>query len=115
MDYDVTKISPLSTRQTWTNCITTATTTPPTMTSKSTIDQPSSPSDNSNRVQNDKNDNLLSFEFGLPVHEILRRLIPGIPGIITKEDNEKQIWFSGILDKSTRQVISATVGRTTLS
>ena len=88
---------------------------PPTTTSKSTIDQPSSPSDNSNRVQNDKNDNLLSFEFGLPVQEVLRRLIPGIPGIITKEDNEKQIWFSGIFDQSTCKVISATIGRITLS
>jgi len=42
-------------------------------------------------------------------------IIPGIPGIITKEDNERQIWFSGILDKSTCQVISPTVGRITLS
>ena len=76
------------------------------------MDHLSSPSDNSNQVQNDKNDNHLHFEFGLPVQEVLRRLIPGIPGIITKEDNEKQIWFSGILDKRTCQVISATVGRT---
>ena len=77
------------------------------------IIHPSSLSDNDdNQVQND---NHLHFEFGLPVQEVLRRLVPGIPGIITKEDNERQIWFSGILDKSTCQVISATVGRITLS
>ena len=75
---------------------------PPTRTSKSTIDHHSSPSDNSNQVQND---NHLHFEFWLPLQEVLRHLIPGIPGIITKEDNERQIWFSGILDKSTCQVI----------
>jgi hypothetical protein len=81
---------------------------PPTMTSKSTIDHPSSPSYNSNQVQND---NLLSFEFSLPVHDVLGHLIAGIPGIITKGHNEKQIWFSGILDKSSGQVISAAIGR----
>ncbi len=47
---------------------------PPTMTSKSTIDHPSSPSYNSNQVQND---NLLSFEFSLPVHDVLGHLIAG--------------------------------------
>ena len=81
---------------------------PPTMTSKPTIDHPSSPSDNSNQVENDNHSH---FEFSLPVKEVLRQLVPGIPGIITKEDNEKQIWFSGIFDKSTHQVISPTVGR----
>ena len=116
MDYDVTKISPLQLdKRGQIVSPSSSSSPPPTTTSKSTIDHPSSPSDNSNQVQNDKNDNHLHFEFGLPVHEVLRRLIPGIPGIITKEDNEKQIWFSGIFDKSTCQVISATVGRTTLS
>ena len=108
MDYDVTKISPLQLDK---RGQIVSPPPPPTRTSKSTIDQPSSPSDNSNQVQNDKNDNHLHFEFWLPVHGVLRRLIPGIPGIITKEDNEKQIWFSGILDKSTGQVISVTIGR----
>ena len=111
MDYDVTKISPLQLDKRG-QIVSPSPSSPPTRTSKSTIDHPSSPSDNSNQVQND---NHLHFEFGLPVQEVLRHLIPGIPGIITKEDNERQIWFSGILDKSTCQVISATVGRITLS
>jgi hypothetical protein len=110
MDYDVTKISPLQLDKR--GQIVSPPSSSPTTTSKSTIDHPSSRSDNSNQVQND---NHLHFEFGLPVQEVLRHLIPGIPGIITKEDNERQIWFSGILDKSTCQVISATVGRITLS
>jgi hypothetical protein len=109
MDYDVTKISPLQLDKRGQIA---SPPSPPTRTSKSTIDHPSSPSDNSNQVQND---NHWQFEFGLPVQEVLRHLIPGIPGIITKEDNERQIWFSGILDKSTCQVISPTVGRITLS
>jgi hypothetical protein len=109
MDYDVTKISPLQLDK---RGQIVSSPSSPTRTSKSTIDHPSSLSNNSNQVQND---NHLHFEFGLPVQEVLRHLIPGIPGIITKEDNERQIWFSGILDKSTCQVISATVGRITLS
>ena len=112
MDYDVTKISPLQLDKRGQIVSPPSSPPPPTTTSKSTIDHSSSPSGNSNQVQND---NHLHFEFWLPVHEVLRRLIPGIPGIITKEDNEKQIWFSGILDKSTGQVISATIGRTTFS
>ena len=117
MDYDVTKISPLQLDKRGRIAPTPPSPTPPppTMTSKSTIDDPSSPSDNSNQVENDKNDNHSHFEFSLPLKEVLRQLVPGIPGIITKEDNERQIWFSGILDKSTCQVISATVGRITLS
>ena len=106
MDYDVTKISPLQLDKR--GQIAPTPPPPPTMTSKSTIDDPSSPSENSNQVQNDNHSH---FEFSLPVKEVLRQLVPGIPGIITKEDNEKQIWFSVILDESTHQVISATVGR----
>jgi hypothetical protein len=107
MDYDVTKISPLQLDKRG-RIVLPPSPPPPTMTSKPTIDDPSSPSENSNQVQNDNHSH---FEFGLPVQEVLRLLVPGIPGIITKEDNEKQIWFSVILDKSTHQVISATVGR----
>ena len=106
MDYDVTKISPLQLDKR--GRIAPTPPPPPTMTSKSTIDHPSSPSDNSNQVQNDNHSH---FEFSLPAHEVLGDLIPGIPDIITKGHNEKQIWFSVILDKSTDQVISATVGR----
>ena len=103
MDYDVTKISQLQLDKH--EQIAPPPSPPSTMTSKSTIDHPSSPSDNSNQVQND---NHLHFEFWLPVHEVLRHLIPIIA---KKEHTEDQIWFSGILDKSTGQVISATVGR----
>jgi hypothetical protein len=94
----------ISTRETWT--IAPTPTLPPTMTSKSIIDHSSSPSDNDNQVQNN---NLLSFEFWLPVREVLGYFIPIIP---KKQHTEDQIWFSGILDKSTGQVISAAVGRT---
>jgi hypothetical protein len=62
MDYDVTKISQLQSDKH--GQIVPTRTPPPTMTSKSTIDHPSSPSDNDYKVQND---NLLSFEFWLPV------------------------------------------------
>jgi hypothetical protein len=101
MDYDVAKISQLQLDK----HEQIAPPPPPTMTSKSTIDHPSSPSDISNQVQND---NHLHFEFWLPVHEVLRHLIPII---VKKGHKEDQMWFSGILDKSTGQVISATVGR----
>jgi hypothetical protein len=105
MDYDVTKISQLQSDKHEQIAPIPTTTPPPTMTSKLTIDHPSSPSDNGNQVQND---NLLPFEFPLPVQEVLRDLIPGM---VKRRHNEKQIWFSGILDKSTGQVISATIGR----
>jgi hypothetical protein len=111
MDFDVTKISQLQSEK-HEQIAPTPTSPLPTMTSKPTGDHPSSLSENDNQVQND---NLLSFEFWLPVHEVLRHLSPGIPSIITKGHNEKQIWFSGILDKSTRQVISASVRRITFS
>ena len=86
-------------KKTRTNC-TNTTNTPPTMTSKSTIDHPSY-NDNRNQVQND---NLLTFEFWLPVREVLGYFIPIIP---KKEHTEDQIWFSGILDKCSGRVISA--------
>ena len=93
MDYDVTKISPLQLDKRGQIVSPPPPPPPPTRTSKSTIDHPSSPSGNRNQVQND---NLLSFEFWLPVQEVLGCLIPIIP---KKEDKENQIWFSGILDK----------------
>jgi hypothetical protein len=54
----------------------------------------------------------MTFEFWLPVREVLGYYIPIIP---KKEHTEDQICFSGILDKSTGQVISATDGRITFS
>jgi hypothetical protein len=101
IEYDVTKISQLQSEK----HEQIAPTPPPTMTSKSTIDHPSSLCDNRNQVQND---NLMTFEFWLPVREVLGYFIPIIP---KKEHTEDQIWFSGILDKSTGQVISAAIGR----
>jgi hypothetical protein len=106
MDYDVTKISPLQLdKRGQIVSPPSSPPSPPTRTSKSAIDHPSSPSDNSNQVQND---NHWPFEFSLPVHEVLGHLIPII---IKKGHKEDQMWFSGILDKSIGQVISATVGR----
>jgi hypothetical protein len=101
MDYDVTKISQLQSEKRGQI----APTPPPTMTSKSSIDHPSSLCDNRNQVQND---NLMTFEFWLPVREVLGYFIPIIP---KKEHTKDQIWLSGILDKSTGRVISATIGR----
>jgi hypothetical protein len=106
MDYDVTKISQLQLDKHEQM----EPTPPPTMTSKPTIDHSSSQSDNDdNEVQNN---NLLSFEFWLPVREVLGYFITIIP---KKEHTEDQIRYSGILDKSTGRVISATIGRTTFS
>jgi hypothetical protein len=104
MDYDVTKVSQLQLDK-HEQIEPTPPTPPPTMTSKSTIDHPFSLCDNRNQVQND---NLMTFEFWLPVREVLGYFIPIIP---KKEHTEDQIWFSGILDKSTGQVISAAIGR----
>ena len=106
MDYDVTKISPLQLdKRGQIVSPPSPPPPPPTRTSKSTIDHPSSLCDNRNQVQND---NLMTFEFWLPVREVLGYFIPIIP---KKEHTEDQIWFSGILDKSTGQVISAAIGR----
>jgi hypothetical protein len=54
----------------------------------------------------------MTFEFWLQVREVLGHFIPIIP---KKQHKEDQIWFSGIVDKSTGQVISATIGRITFS
>jgi hypothetical protein len=35
------------------------------------------------------------------------------PGSVKKYHNEDRVWFSGVLDKSTREVISAAIGRRT--
>jgi hypothetical protein len=110
-DYDATKISQLQQEkhEQIASTRTPTPTPPPTITSKSTIDHPSSPSNNDNQMQND---NLSPFEFWLPVREVLGYFIPIIP---KKEHTEDRIWFSGIIDNSTGRVISATIGRTTCS
>jgi hypothetical protein len=53
-------------------------------------------------------DNLLQFEFSLPVQQVLGHFIPVTP---KKGHEEDQVWFSGILDKNTGQVITASIGR----
>ena len=58
-----------------------------------------------NRLQNHS---LIPFEFSLLVKDVLGYLMPIIP----KKGHEKdQMWFSGVLDKSTGEVVSATIGR----
>ena len=54
------------------------------------------------------NKGLLHFEFSLRVQDVLGYLIPIIP---KKGHEEDQMWFSGVLDKSTGKVISAAIGR----
>jgi hypothetical protein len=58
-----------------------------------------------NRLQNHS---LIPFEFSLLVKDVLGYLMPIIP---KKGHEEDQMWFSGVLDKSTREVISAAIGR----
>ena len=68
MDYDVTKISQVQLDKHEQIVSPPSSPPPPTMTSKSPIDHSSSQSDNDeNQVQNN---NLLSFEFWLPVREV---------------------------------------------
>lgn len=54
------------------------------------------------------NKGLLHFEFSLRVQDVLGYLMPIIP---KKGHEEDQMWFSGVLDKSTGKVISAAIGR----
>jgi hypothetical protein len=76
---------------------------PPPTGSLSTLSQ-SSNSDN--QLQDN---NLLQFQFSLPVQYVLGHIVPIIP---KKEDTENQMWFTGVLDKRTGRVISATIVRT---
>jgi hypothetical protein len=65
-------------------------------------------SQSSNSDNQLRNNNLLQFQFSLPVQYVLGYIVP----IITKEeDTENQMWFRGILDKRTGIVISATIKR----
>jgi hypothetical protein len=73
----------------------------------STLSNLSALSDNGddNQLQNHS---LIPFEFSLPVHYVLGYLIPIVP---KKQHKEEQMWFSGVLDKNTGEVISASIGR----
>ncbi|MGB7639235.1 MAG: hypothetical protein WBL88_16860 [Nitrososphaeraceae archaeon] len=77
-----------------------------TIVDKEVDDYPISKMDNP--ASSSQNEGLIPFEFPIRVQDVLGYFIPIIP---KKEHTEDQIWFSGILDKSTGQVISATVGR----
>ena len=52
------------------------------------------------------------LNFGYQYQKVSGYFIPIIP---KNEHTEDQIWFDGILDKSTGRVILATIGRTTFS
>jgi hypothetical protein len=64
------------------------------------MDNPASSSSN--------NEGLIPFEFPLRVQDVLGYLFPGSR---KKYHNEDRVWFSGVLDKSIDEVISATIGR----
>jgi hypothetical protein len=66
----------------------------------SNMDNPASSSSN--------NEGLIPFEFPLRVQDVLGYLFPGSR---KKYHNEDRVWFSGVLDKSIDEVISATIGR----
>jgi hypothetical protein len=68
----------------------------------STVDNPASSSSH--------NEGRSPFEFSLRVQDVLGYLFPGSR---KKYHNEDRVWFSGVLDKSTDEVISAAIGRRT--
>jgi hypothetical protein len=65
----------------------------------STTDHPASSSHNEGR---------LPFEFSLRVQDVLGYLFPDS---LKRYHNEDRVWFSGVLDKSTGEVISAAIRR----
>jgi hypothetical protein len=103
IEYDVTKISQLQSEKQ--EEFAPSSPLPPSMTLKSTIERPSSLPDNDNQEQNN---NLLPFEFSLTVVQVLGHFVPIVP---KKGHEEDRVWFSGILNKTNGQVISATIGR----
>ena len=63
-----------------------------------------------NPASSSHNEGLIPFEFPLRVQDVLGYLFPGSR---KKYHNEDRVWFSGVLDKSTREVISSAIGRRT--
>jgi hypothetical protein len=63
-----------------------------------------------NPASSSHNEGLIPFEFPLRVQDVLGYLFPGSR---KKYHNEDRVWFSGVLDKSTEEVISAAIGRRT--
>jgi hypothetical protein len=77
-----------------------------TIVDKGVDDYPISKMDNP--ASSSHNEGLIPFEFPLRVQDVLGYLFPGSR---KKYHNEDRVWFSGVLDKSTDEVISATIGR----
>ena len=73
----------------------------------SSIDDTASSDNSFNQRQN--NINLLKFRFSLSLQTIWDHLAPFI---FKNESGEYPIWFTGVLDGRTRQVISAAIGET---
>jgi hypothetical protein len=65
-------------------------------------------SNKDNPASSSLNEGLTPFEFPLRVQDVLAYLFPGSR---KKYHNEDRVWFSGVLDKSTGDVISAAIGR----
>ena len=61
-----------------------------------------------NPASSSHNEGLIPFEFPLRVQDVLGYLFPGSR---KKYHNEDRVWFSGVLDKSTGETISAAIGR----
>ena len=78
-----------------------------TIVDKEVDDYPISKMDNP-ASSSSQNEGLIPFEFPLRVQDVLGYLFPGSR---KKYHNEDRVWFSGVLDKSTDEVISATIGR----
>jgi hypothetical protein len=79
-----------------------------TIVDKEVDDYPISKMDNP--ASSSQNEGLIPFEFPIRVQDILGDLFPGSR---KKYHNEDVVWFSGVLDKSTGEVISAAIGRRT--
>jgi hypothetical protein len=79
-----------------------------TIVDKEVDDYPISKMDNP--ASSSQNEGLIPFEFPIRVQDILGDLFPSSR---KKYHNEDVVWFSGVLDKSTGEVISAAIGRRT--
>jgi hypothetical protein len=83
----------------------------PTTDLMSTIDGDPCPSENNNHNQLQNNEDLLPFEFSLPLNDVAGYVL--YPSPDEKESKDNNIWFNGMLDKRTGKVISAAIGRIT--
>ncbi|MGA8912842.1 MAG: hypothetical protein WB443_08305, partial [Nitrososphaeraceae archaeon] len=81
-----------------------------TIVDKEVDDYPISKMDNP--ASSSQNEGLIPFEFPIRVQDVLGYLFPGSR---KKYHNEDLVRFSGVLDKSTREVMSAAIGRRRIS